>query len=286
MLRFRIRLREDDVHAGVAAVAHPAFRAVDDVAVAVAHGARLNACGVGAGGGFREAKRAEDFASREAREIFFLLLVGAVLQNRRRGDGIRHAERDGRRGAHARDLFEHHDVARHVHPRAAPLLGNEHAAAAHLAKPAQLRLGEFFLAFVRAQHGTHLRLHELADAVAQENLFRVERKIHEEGGSEMLTQPDGYTKTAQKSYFRLSQAGSPPSASMQLNWSRTNVQPATSFCVFTFAHHSLRPAEITFAAQWSPMQPVPSVSWTKLQSYSFFHCPFSQMSAAPSPRYM
>jgi len=72
---------------------------------------------------------------------------------------------------------------------------------------------------------------------------------------------------------------------MQSNWDSDFVQPVWPCAFFTWTHQSLRPSEMTLAAQ-SNRQPVLFFSVMKLQSNCFLQRPLVQMSANPSPRYM
>jgi hypothetical protein len=80
--------------------------------------------------------------------------------------------------------------------------------------------------------------------------------------------------------LRASHFASPPSVSMQLNWSSTFAPPIKPLAVLKRTHQSFLPSVITFAAQPCE-QPEPSLSVMKLQSYSFLHWPFNQVSAYP-----
>ena len=142
--------------------------------VAVAHRARLNSRGVRTGLRFGEAESAENFALRQAREIFFLLRVRASFQRGTADDGIGDAQGDGDGGVHAGDFFEHQGIADRVRACAAPFLGDEHAAAAEFAEFFDLFGGKFFLALVFAEDGPHFRFHELADGVADKDLIAAE----------------------------------------------------------------------------------------------------------------
>ena len=60
----------------------PDLLAVDDVLVAVAHGARLEAAEVGAGAGLGVALRPRDLAGEDVADVLLLLLLGAVDEHR------------------------------------------------------------------------------------------------------------------------------------------------------------------------------------------------------------
>ena len=172
-----IGLGEDNVDVRESAVRHPALRAVQDVGIAIADGACLNSGGVGPGLRFGEAEPAENFAMREPRQVLPLMRVGAVLQNRRGRNGVGHAERDGSGGVDARDFLNHQRVGDRVRRRAAVFFRDEHAAAAEFAEAADFGFGDA-PPVVLAENRTHLRFHELADGVADEELIAGEREIH------------------------------------------------------------------------------------------------------------
>src|SRR5205807_523052 len=61
----------------------------------------------------------------------------------------------------------------------APLLRREHSAAAHFAESLDSFRGKFFLFFPFLDERAHLRLHELADGVANQFLVVVKGKVHQ-----------------------------------------------------------------------------------------------------------
>src|SRR4030095_9317113 len=110
-------------------------------------GGGLDSGGVGACGGFGEAEGAEDFAGGEALQIFLFVRFAAELRERRLNRRVGYAERGGHGGVDAGDFFEHQHVGNRVQAGAAPLVGREHATAAHFAESFQQVEGEFFFAF-------------------------------------------------------------------------------------------------------------------------------------------
>ena len=79
---------------------------------------------------FGEAEGAENFSGGEAVQIFFLLRVGAEIEERELDGGIGDAQGRGHGGVDAGDFFEHQDVGDGVEAGAAPFFGHHHAAAA------------------------------------------------------------------------------------------------------------------------------------------------------------
>ncbi len=79
--------RQQDHQVGIFGAAGPDFLTVDDVTVvALAPGKRLQRGGIGAAGRFRDAERLQpQFAARDLRQPFCLLLFAAVSQQRAHG---------------------------------------------------------------------------------------------------------------------------------------------------------------------------------------------------------
>ena len=80
----RVGLRDEHDEVGAVAVGDVGLRAVDDVLVAVAHGARLDAGDVGAGVGLGDAEAEDLLALDRGHEVLLLLLLGAEQVDRRR----------------------------------------------------------------------------------------------------------------------------------------------------------------------------------------------------------
>ena len=177
--RRRIGFRKHNQHACGVSVRHPGFCSVELVAIANAHGTRLNSGSIGTRGRLRQAKRSECFAGGHAPQIFFLLRFRAKQQQRRLHRGIRHAQRGRHRRKHARDFFQHQRIRDSVESRPTPFFRHQHAAAAHFAEFLDglgrkfLRLLPFF------DERAHFRVHELADGIANQFLVVVKRKIHQ-----------------------------------------------------------------------------------------------------------
>ena len=140
--------------------------------------AGLNSGGVRAGLRLGEAEGAENFAGRQAAQIFFLLRVVAKSEQRHLHRGIGDAERSGHGGIDARDFFEHQHVGDGVEAGAAPFFGHEHAAAAEFGELFGFQRWRIDLRDLAVAPRAHFVLHELADGVANQFLVVVERKIH------------------------------------------------------------------------------------------------------------
>ena len=110
------------VEVGVAAVGRPCLRAVQDVVVAVAPGARAHRGGVGAGVRLGQAVGAEQVAAEHVGQPALALLVGAGRDQAEARQGV-HADAhpDARPGR--RDLLQHLEVDLVGLPAAAVLLG-------------------------------------------------------------------------------------------------------------------------------------------------------------------
>ena len=142
---------------GLAAVGHPHLAAVEQVAVALAHGGGGHAGGVGAGAGLRDGQRGGDLAGRQARQVAALLRVGAVGHDRVAG-GVLHEVDDGGGGARPGDLLDGAAERQRSQPRAT--VGLRHV------ETHEPGLGEVLQRFARIELGlVHLggqRRHALA----------------------------------------------------------------------------------------------------------------------------
>ena len=65
-----------------------------------------------------------------------------------------------------------------IRARAAPLFGNQHAAAAEFAQSPQFVGGKFLFAIALADVRAHFGFHELAHGVSDQALIIGERKVH------------------------------------------------------------------------------------------------------------
>ena len=83
-----IDFREDGEQVGEAGVGDPHFLAVQDVVLAIGgeRGAGAAVERVGSGRGFRESVGADDFSGGQARQVFFLLLLGAEINDGKSAD--------------------------------------------------------------------------------------------------------------------------------------------------------------------------------------------------------
>src|SRR5258708_4040295 len=157
---------------------------------------------------FRQAKRAKSFPCGHTPQIFFLLRLVAEHQERRLHRGTCHANCRGQRREHARYFLHDQCIGNRVEPRPAPLSGNQHSATAHLTELADRFRRKFFRLLHLLDERAHLRLHELADGIANQFLVVVKRKIHRvvgrfaaaiktaRGVRTMLTWPAGKQKAA------------------------------------------------------------------------------------------
>src|SRR5262245_1479338 len=97
------------------------------LASVAARGDRLHSRSVGTGSGLGQSPRANLFASGQRRDVFFALLLAAVLINVIRAERIVRGEGQADRAVDARDLFDYRGVFHIPHPRAAVFFGKEHA---------------------------------------------------------------------------------------------------------------------------------------------------------------
>ncbi len=96
---------QDRVEVGDAAVRDPRLGTGDDPVLTVPYGLGAQRGGIGARGGLREAVGAQQAASEHRREVFGLLVLGAVAGDRVAGEGMdADAEPDGEPGG--AELFE------------------------------------------------------------------------------------------------------------------------------------------------------------------------------------
>ncbi len=105
----------------------PQLGAVDDVMIAVLDRLALDVADVGAGIGLRHAPAAKQLTFGDARQILLLLLGRAEMQNGARRGAVGATDQNRGVGAAASHfLDDDHDVDQ-IEPRAAVLLGDEHA---------------------------------------------------------------------------------------------------------------------------------------------------------------
>ncbi len=163
----RVGLRHEDDDVGAMTVRDVRLRAVDDVLVAVAYGARLDAGDVRAGIGLGDAQAEDLLAPDRGHDPLLLLLLGAEREDRRhrhvRVDGDAHRQAAGLR---VRDLLGEHERRVVVAALSAVGLGLVEAEKAELAHAMEDRVRErrlLPLVGVRRE----LLLRERADRLAQ-----------------------------------------------------------------------------------------------------------------------
>src|ERR1700676_2349729 len=163
---------------GYAAIGDPGFGAVNDIAIAAAHGGRPQRGGVGAGLRFGKRVTADTFATGEGRQEFFFLLLGSEAINRIGVERILHREDDARGGAHAGNFLDYDGVAGVVEAGSAVAVGNGDAG--------QAQRGSLAKGFTRkvarlvnfAREGLDFRFGEFAHGALQERLLVGEREVH------------------------------------------------------------------------------------------------------------
>jgi len=170
-----VGLREDDRPLGVARVRDEGLRAVQDVLVAAALGARLQPGDVGACVGLGEPERAEDRALDQRRQPLGLLLVGAGDQHRAGAQAVR-ADRGADTGATPVQLLADEHPVERAEPEAAVLGGY-----VQVHQPERVRLLDHVgrvahLDVVQRRLGADLLGRELARQRAQLPLFVRQRE--------------------------------------------------------------------------------------------------------------
>src|SRR5438477_1076765 len=133
----RVCLREDDGDVRERSVGDEVLGPVQDPAVAVASRGRAHSRGVAARRRFGERKASDPLATRELRQVFLLLGIASVMQDR--VDRERHvrAEHHAGRRARAVDLLDDQGVRQRVETRATVPLGHvraHEAEGSHLAE--------------------------------------------------------------------------------------------------------------------------------------------------------
>ena len=138
----------------------------------------MDAGGVGTGGGFGKTEGAEDFTRGQAAEIFGFLVIGAEGEERSLHGGVGDGDGGGHGGVDLGHFFEHEDVGESVESGAAPLFGEEHAAAAEGAELFDGVERKVIRAFPLFDVGANFGLHEFADGVADEEVVVGEGEVH------------------------------------------------------------------------------------------------------------
>ena len=102
-----VRIGSHDEHeqAGEESVGDESLAAVDDVVVALLHGARANAFQIRTGAGLGHADGADELTRRQARQEALLLLLGAVIEHVVRAHAVHALSERG--DAAARELGVH-----------------------------------------------------------------------------------------------------------------------------------------------------------------------------------
>mmetsp|Transcript_5031 Transcript_5031/g.18550 ORF Transcript_5031/g.18550 Transcript_5031/m.18550 type:complete len:563 (+) Transcript_5031:3103-4791(+) len=160
-----VRHGHHDGHVAVLATGDELLDAVEHVVVAVAHGRRAQAAGLGAHMRLGQAERAEHVAARQGFEEALLLVV--VAEGHQDGANRAVVDADHRAGAAVAggDLFEDDGQGQIVQAGAIPLGGHGHAIAAQGGQALEL-LGREVVGLVPGGGmGRDLGLHEGADGV-------------------------------------------------------------------------------------------------------------------------
>src|SRR5439155_22853629 len=113
---------EDECMVGDVRVRDPVLRAVEDVDVALAARGRLHRGDVGARGRLGQAKARELVAARLRNEPALLLLLGRVLEERKRVEPDVDGDQAPERGLAALDLLTRERLGNEVEPGAAVFL--------------------------------------------------------------------------------------------------------------------------------------------------------------------
>ena len=164
-------------HVGHRAVGDPELGAVQHVLVALLHGARLHAAGVGAVVGLGEAEAAERRARLQARQPALLLRVGAVAVDRVHHEPALHRGERAEARVAALQLLHDEPVGHVVEAGAAVPLerGAEHAHLAELGLASST--GNVPSRWCWVTTGRNSRLHPVADGVAHHALLLGEELV-------------------------------------------------------------------------------------------------------------
>ena len=173
---FVLAFRPDQRHIRDRAVGDPHFFAVEDVAIALFHGAGQHSAGIGAELRFREPEASDRFPLLQLRQPFFLLCVRPERVNR-----IHHQRRLHRYEApQARiaplKLLRHQPVFHIGHFRAAVAFEarSEKSELRHLRHKLH---GKFPRAIMLRDDGKHLLVHKLTRGLSRQLLFIAEQGI-------------------------------------------------------------------------------------------------------------
>ena len=126
-LRFGSRARKHREDARVRRVGREALAAVDDIAVAVAHGFRFDRRHVRAGARLGQTERCDEVSSGDGRQIFLALLLGAVDQDAQGTYTIAGAEVGAKHHRGIGDFEDHAGLLVHRQTEPAVALGDGHA---------------------------------------------------------------------------------------------------------------------------------------------------------------
>ncbi len=178
MFQLWLRGGEQDDEIGDGTARDPGLAPVDDVGIAVAHGAHFHVAGVTARLRFGQGERAQFFPGRNGNQEFFLLLFGAVLFNAMAVERVVHAHDRPVRRARFGDFFHRQDVA-HAIESAAAVLGWDfdahHSQFAHLLDGFHRELAGLVNL---GRDRDDLFLREIARQVSNRLLFFSQLKIH------------------------------------------------------------------------------------------------------------
>ncbi len=149
----------------------PRFGAIQDIVVAVAHGAQLHAGGIRTGVGFGEGGCCQNLTRRNAGQVFLFLLLGPMLHEQRAGDQIAR-EHTADAEPTAAEFLGYNGHADGVHASTAPLFGERHAKEAQVAHLLDEIHGDLFgLAVILVGNRNHLVFGEFADGLPNRLVF-------------------------------------------------------------------------------------------------------------------
>ena len=177
----RARLRPDHEDVGDRRVADPHFRAIEPVAAVDLLGPRRHAARIGAGVRLGEPEAADEFAPREARQVFAVLVGIAIGVDRIHHERALHAHHRAEARVDALDLARNEAIGDIARAGAAEFLRKRHPEQARFAhQPEQLRVG-LFLEVGLLDAGRELLRGEVSRRVADHPLVFGELALDEEG---------------------------------------------------------------------------------------------------------
>ncbi len=163
---------ENDIGIALTGVGDEDLGAVEDPVVAVAHGGRSGASGIGAGGGLGQTEAAHLFTFGQGHEEFLLLLLGAEQVDRVGAEGEMGRQGHPGRGADPGQFLDSNRIADIIGSGPAIFLRKDDAGQAEFGQPVkhQLPVKPFLFVTFRSRGG-HLLFGKTPHHIADQPLF-------------------------------------------------------------------------------------------------------------------